>query len=75
MAQGKNRFEPFLPGECEFNRQIISDLGPNLYIHLGRVLVWCGVNQLIIYFSEVSILPCVSASMHLFLQIVLVLNL
>ena len=44
-------------------------------IHLGRVVVWCGVNQMIIHFSEASILPRVRSSINPFLKIVLVLNL
>ena len=43
-------------------------------IHFGTVLVWCGLNQMIIHFSEASILPSVSSSIHPFLQIILVLN-
>ena len=44
-------------------------------IHFGRVVVWCGVNQMIIHFSEASILPSVFSSIHPFLQIILLLNL
>ena len=43
--------------------------------HFGRVVVWCGVNQMIIHLSEASILPSVRSSIHPFLQIILVLNL
>ena len=38
-------------------------------------MVWCGVNQMIIHFSEASILPSVRSSFHPFLEIFLVLNL
>ena len=37
--------------------------------------VWCGVNQMIIHFSEASILPSVCSSICPFLQIILQLNL
>ena len=43
--------------------------------HFGRVVVWFGVNQMIIHLSEASILPSVRSSIHPFLQIILVLNL
>ena len=45
------------------------------YINFGMVVVWCGVNQMIIHFSAASILPWVRSSFHPFLQIILVLNL
>ena len=44
-------------------------------IHFGRVVVWYGVNQMIIHFTEASILPSVHSSINHFLQIILVLNL
>ena len=39
------------------------------------VVVWYGVNQVIIHFSEAPILPRVHSSINPFLQIILVLNL
>ena len=38
-------------------------------------MVWCGVNQIIIHFSETFILPRFRSSTYHFLQIILVLNL
>ena len=43
-------------------------------IHFGRVVVWCGVNQMIIRFSNASFLTSFHSSFHPFLQIILVLN-
>ena len=43
-------------------------------IQFVRVGVWCGANQMIIYFSEASILPSILSSINPFLQIFLVLN-
>ena len=43
-------------------------------IHFGRVLVWCGVNWMIIHFSRASIPPSGCYSIHPFLQIILVQN-
>ena len=37
--------------------------------------VWCGVNKMVINFSEASILPIVRSSIHPFLPIILGLNL
>ena len=42
-------------------------------IRFVRVVIWCGVNQMIINFSEASIPPSVHSSFHRFLQIILVL--
>ena len=44
-------------------------------IHFGKVMVQCGVNQMIRHFSEASILSSVRSSIHPLLQIILVLNL
>ena len=44
-------------------------------IHFGRVVVWCDENQMIIHFSEASIVPSIRSSIHPLLQIILVLNL
>ena len=44
-------------------------------LHVGRVVVWCGVNQMIIHFSEASILPSVRSSINTFFYIILVLDL
>ena len=38
-------------------------------------VVWCDVNQMIIHFSEASILTSIHSPVHPFLQIILVLNL
>ena len=34
------------------------------FTYFGRVLVWCGVNRMIIDFSKASILPSISFSIH-----------
>ena len=56
-------------------RTIWSKVFKKKTIHFGRVVVWCGVNQIIIHFSEASILPRVCSSIRPFLQIILQLNL
>ena len=38
------------------------------------MVVWCGVNQKIVHFSEAFIPPSVHSFIHPFLQIILVLN-
>ena len=43
-------------------------------IHLGMVVVWCGVNQMIIHFFKASILPGSRYSINPFLEIIMVQN-
>ena len=43
-------------------------------IHFGRVLVWCGVNWMIIHFSRASIPPSNRFYIYPFFQIILVQN-
>ena len=43
-------------------------------IHFGREIVWCGENWKIIHFSNAFISPSVNSSIHLFLEIILGLN-
>ena len=59
--------------ECRIS---MDDLKKKLWkkIHFGRLVVWCGVIQMIIHLSEASILPSVCYIIHPFLQIILVLN-
>ena len=40
----------------------------------GRVVLWCGVNQMVIHFFKVSVPPSSHYSIHPFLQIILVQN-
>ena len=40
----------------------------------GRVVLWCGVNQMVIHFFKVSVPPSSHYSIHPFLQIILVEN-
>ena len=44
-------------------------------IHFGRVVVWCGVDQMISPFSETSMLPSIRSSINPLFQIILMLNL
>ena len=40
-------------------------------IHFGSEVVWCGMNQMIIYFSKAFIPPSIRSSIHPFLLIIL----